>query len=273
MARSDLWHCPTGPRAARPTEPSWRGVLSCRPDPADPPLGGPSPARGEPLAESILSCLADWHGRATDMVSPRPAALARPRRSDEEVCRPPSPIRLGWPDRAYGTAPPAPLARLNRHGEACCHAGPTRLARRVVGPSEPGRAITVNPVGSLYKRFGISHKPKSGAHSLHCKHHYTRPSPRLHARAVADHEVAAPPLEPTRTIRGQLDVSGRATSSPAHHLESQGYPGSPNIRHCHWNCRALNLFVTDSLFLRFLYLSRRHILKLAEFFGAVSHSN
>jgi hypothetical protein len=69
--------------------------------------------------------------------SPRPAALARPRRSDEEVCRPPSPIRLGWPDRAYGTAPPAPLVQLNRHGEACLHAGPTRLACKPGGPSPP----------------------------------------------------------------------------------------------------------------------------------------
>jgi hypothetical protein len=64
-----------------------------------------------------------------------------------------------------------------------------------------------------------------------CKQHHTRPSSRLHARAVAAHDVAAPqppPLEPARSMRGQAGVSGRAASSPAHRFESQGYPGAPN---------------------------------------------
>ena len=76
----------------------------------------------------------------------RPAALARPRRSDEEACRPPSLIRLGWPDQAYSRPdrPPA-LARLNRHSEACCHAGPTRLARNPV--AHIGNPVVIgNPV-------------------------------------------------------------------------------------------------------------------------------
>jgi hypothetical protein len=98
--------------------------------------------------------------------------------------------------------------------------------------SQRTRAITITPVVSLYARFGFSHKPKSGTHCLLCNEHHrnwhTRPSPRLHARDVTAHDVADPPLEPTRSIRGQVDESGRAASSPAHHLESQGYPGAPN---------------------------------------------
>ena len=60
----------------------------------------PKSARGEPLAES-MTVLSGPAG-SLQGESSQPAALARPRRSDEEVCRPPSLIRLRWPDRAYG---------------------------------------------------------------------------------------------------------------------------------------------------------------------------
>jgi hypothetical protein len=99
--------------------------------------GGPlSPARVEPLAESI---------------------------SNEEVCRPPSPVRLGWPDRAYGPARSAALVRLNCHSEAYCHADPNRLVR--------ARADSLDPAGSLCARYEISQiEDRSTLYSI-CKHH------------------------------------------------------------------------------------------------------
>ena len=99
------------------------------------------PARGE-LPANLYAISSGSAGSPTG--EPPPASCARPaRRPNEEVCRPSSLIRLGWPDRAYGPARPAPLARLSRHSEACCHAGPTRLARaRWSAVSSPGGAVS-----------------------------------------------------------------------------------------------------------------------------------
>ena len=129
---------------ARPTEPSRRGMLSSQSRSA-----GPDRDRGGctrwPMVQPEASCQPRLCylillGRVADRRA-NPAGCARPaRRPNEEVCRPSSLIRLGWPDRAYGPARPAPLARLSRHSEACCHAGPTRLVR--------ARADSLNPIGS-----------------------------------------------------------------------------------------------------------------------------
>jgi hypothetical protein len=65
---------------------------------------------------------------------PRPAALqvARPRRrrrSDEEVCRPPSLIDSDGPTGPHcARSAPLRLARLSRHSEACCCTVLSRLA-------------------------------------------------------------------------------------------------------------------------------------------------
>ena len=66
---------------------------------------------------------------------------------------------------------------------------------------------------------------------LICKHlhsHATIMMSRSPGRTAASLEVEAPPPELARSDRAQFDVTSRIASSPAHHLESQGYPGAPN---------------------------------------------
>jgi hypothetical protein len=107
--------------------------------------GGPLSARAG--CPPSLSC-PFWAGRiAARRVTPASSALPT-RRSNEDVCRPPSLIRLGDPVGPH-CARPAPLARLNRHSEAYCHAGPTRLARKPVAQVRPRGAVSsVYPVPS-----------------------------------------------------------------------------------------------------------------------------
>jgi hypothetical protein len=96
----------------------------------------------------------------------------------------------------------------------------------LVGPSEP--------VSSLSTWYGLymldlGYCINQGQEHWHrfCKHHWGHHLRSPPLASCQFHEVAAPLLEPMRSIRlrGQVDMSGRAVSWPAHHLESQGYPG------------------------------------------------
>jgi hypothetical protein len=75
--------------------------------------------------------------------SPRPAALV----AAPPLCRgglpatEPDSTRIAR-SRPHSVARPAPLARLNRHSEACCHVGPTRLTRPLWPKFSPREAVS-----------------------------------------------------------------------------------------------------------------------------------